>query len=548
MVDVLLAHAYYLKNDPKQLQKMRPYPPLATLYAAANLRAAGYSVALFDAMLAEGEPEFAAALEQHRPRIVALYDDNFNFLSKMCLGRVREAAARMSRMARDYGAIVLAAGSDASDHPAAYFAHGVQVALVGEPDHTLREVVAALLGERGERGDKETRRQGDEETRRRGDNSRKTPLPTDKGSPALPVSFSSDLLVSLSSIAGLALPDSSAPEGLRYTARRATERHPDVFPAPAWDLVDMERYRAAWVQAHGYFSLNMVSTRGCPFHCNWCAKPIWGQRYAMRSPEAVADELALLKHTYRPDHIWFADDIFGLRPQWVAAFGRAVAERNAAVPFMIQSRVDLMTDEAVIGLKQAGCVEVWMGAESGSQQILDAMEKGTNVAEIGAARTRLGAAGIRACFFIQLGYPGESFAEIMATVQLVRDCLPDNIGVSVSYPLPGTRFHSMVGGQLGAKTHWDDSDDLAMMFEGAYSSRFYRHMHRLLHRELEVRKQIAAPDLQSANDQLQAAIDQLAADWLELGRLEVSERSAAPTMLPLRAGRIAAPDLSREYN
>jgi anaerobic magnesium-protoporphyrin IX monomethyl ester cyclase len=521
MVDVLLAHAYFLKNDPKQWQKMRPYPPLATLYAAAHVRQAGVSVALFDAMLAEGEHEFALALAQYQPRIVALYDDNFNFLSKMCLARVREAAATMSRMARDYGAVVLAAGSDASDHPEAYFAHGVQAVLVGEPDHTLREVVAVLLEREGEG----TGEQGDKGTRRQ----------------RIVVLSASDAsgLVALSSTPGLALPDPAAPNGIHYTARRPVERHPDVFPMPAWDLVDTERYRAAWTQAHGYWSLNMVSTRGCPFHCNWCAKPIWGQRYAMRSPASVADELAFLKRTYQPDHIWFADDIFGLRPQWVAAFGQAVAERDAALPFMIQSRVDLMTDEAVAGLKQAGCVEVWMGAESGSQQILDAMEKGTRVEEIAIARARLKAAGIRACYFIQFGYPGETYADILATVQLVRDTLPDNIGVSVSYPLPGTRFYDMVRDQLGPKTHWEDSDDLAMMFAGTYGSRFYRHLHRLLHHELELRQGMRDSKLE---------IDQLAADWFTLGQLEVSERSPAPTLLPVRKSRIKAPDLSKEYN
>jgi anaerobic magnesium-protoporphyrin IX monomethyl ester cyclase len=519
MVDVLLAHGYFLRNDPKQLQKMRPYPPLATLYAAAYLRAAGFRVALFDAMLAEGEHEFAAALERHQPPIVAMYDDNFNFLSKMCLGRVREATATMSRMARDNGAMVIAAGSDASDHPEAYFTNGVQAVLVGEPDHTLVEVVRVCLSEAGARGQETS-------------------------------SQSSASCLPLSGIPGLALPDPDAPNGIGYTARRPVERHPDVFPMPAWDLVDIERYRTAWVGAHGYFSLNMVSTRGCPFHCNWCAKPIWGQRYAMRLPASVADELAFLKRTYQPDHIWFADDIFGLRPQWVAAFGREVAARDAAVPFMIQSRVDLMTDEAIAGLKQAGCVEVWMGAESGSQKILDAMEKGTTVEEIVAARARLKAAGIRACFFIQFGYPGETFADVLATVQLVRDTLPDNIGVSVSYPLPGTRFYEMVRDQLGPKTHWDDSDDLAMMFEGTYRSPFYRHLHRLLHRELEVGQLLAGRPTIDDRQPTDAPvlIEQLTADWYTLGQLEISERSATPTMIPLRKGKIKAPDLSKEYN
>jgi anaerobic magnesium-protoporphyrin IX monomethyl ester cyclase len=224
---------------------------------------------------------------------------------------------------------------------------------------------------------------------------------------------------------------------------------------------------------------------------------------------------------------------------------------------MIQSRADLMTEEAVAGLRQAGCVEVWMGAESGSQKILDAMEKGTKVEQIYTARERLRRAGIRACFFIQFGYPGESFEDILATVELVRTAMPDNIGVSVSYPLPGTRFHRMVHEQLGPKTNWSDSGDLAMMFQGTYRSPFYRHLHRLLHRELEVRQQLAACRAQMAQgagythetfDGLQAALGELAADWLKLGQLEATARSEAPTVITGATIRMAAPDLSKEYN
>jgi anaerobic magnesium-protoporphyrin IX monomethyl ester cyclase len=531
MVDILLAHSYFLIYDPKQLQKMRPYAPLATLYAASALRQRGYSVALFDAMLAGGEEEFAHALDQHQPRVVALYEDSFNFLSKMCLSRMREAACRMSEQARARGALVLATGPDVTDHPELYFPHGVQFALVGEADHTLIELLDALTPEMGGSG----WGRGVE----------------GQPSPASPHS--------LSLIPGLAMPDPGAADGVVRTPKRAPERQPDVFPTPAWDLLDVERYRAAWTAAHGYFSLNMVSTRGCPFHCNWCAKPIWGQRYAMRSPAAVAEELALVKRALQPDHIWFADDIFGLRPRWVAEFGREVAARDAAIPFMIQSRVDLMTEEAVAGLKQAGCDEVWMGAESGSQRILDAMDKGTRVEQIGAARRRLGAAGIKAGFFIQFGYPGETLDDIMATVQLVRDTLPDQIGVSVSYPLPGTRFHAMVHEQLGAQTNWLDSDDLAMLFQGTYQSPFYRKLHRLLHHDLDLRRRLLeasaatrepAAETAALDSDLSvlSALDQLNAEWFELGQMEPECRNLAPTLLIRQHGSIEAPDLSKEWN
>lgn len=505
MPDVLLAHSYFLKYDSKQLEKMRPYPPLATLYAASYLRRMGYSVAFFDAMLAEGEHEFETMLAQQRPRFVVLYEDNFNFLSKMCLTRMREAACRISEMARQHGANVIAAGSDVSDHPEIYLQRGVQYAITGEPDHTVCELLDALR----------------------------------TGHPEL-----------AQKISGLVLHDPQRPGMLLRTGQRAPERHPDVFPFPAWDLLAVERYRSAWTQAHGYFSLNMVTTRGCPFHCNWCAKPIWGQRYAMRTPANVAAEMAWIKQTLRPDHIWFADDIFGLRPAWVAELGREVAARQAAIPFMIQSRVDLMTPEAVSGLQQAGCVEVWMGAESGSQRVLDAMDKGIHIDQIKAARDLLRRHGIKACFFIQFGYPGETFDDIMATVQLVRETLPDNIGISVSYPLPGTGFYEMVKEQLGAKTNWVDSGDLAMMFQGAYLSPFYRKLHRVLHRDLELRQRLARRSVNGhdRDADLLTALDHLTQEWLDLGRLETLQRADAPTLIVKRYDAPAAPDLSADWN
>ena len=354
MTDVLLAHSYFLPLDPKQAVKMRPYPPLATLYAASALRQAGHSVALFDAMLAAGAGEFEQSVRRHRPRLVAIYEDSFNFLSKMCLARMREEALRMIEIACDAGARVVVAGPDVSDRPGIYLERGADLALLGEADHTVVEAAKLLL---------DAPRDAAPEI-----------LARERGLP--------DGVAYLSA------------EGLVRTGKRRSERRLETLPPPAWDLVDFESYRAAWTREHGFFSLNMASTRGCPYRCNWCAKPIWGQQYAVRSPESVAREMATIKETIRPDHVWFADDIFGLKPGWIAEFARHVKSLNGSIPFMIQSRADLMTADAVAALARAGCVEVWLGAESGSQKILDAMTKDIEVEEILAARRRLGEAGI----------------------------------------------------------------------------------------------------------------------------------------------------------
>ena len=444
MTDILFGQSYYLRFDPKLWAAQQPYPPLGTLYAAAVMRQAGYDVALFDAMLAESEAEWAAALDAHRPRFAVIYEDNFNYLTKMCLLRMREAAFTMSAAAAARGCTVIVAGSDASDHSAAYLRAGAHYVLLGEGEATLVELIDRLAG--------------------------RTATP-------------------LGDIAGLAHCADGRPHA---NPRRPPIANVDALPFPAWDLVDVARYRRLWRERHGYYSMNMVTTRGCPYHCNWCAKPIWGQRYHSRSPECVAAEMGWLKETYAPDHIWFADDIMGLKPGWWARFADEVEARDAQLPFKCLSRADLIvrSEADVAALARAGADIVWLGAESGSQRILNAMEKGTTVAQIRDAAGRLHQAGVRVGFFLQFGYPGETRDDIEATLQLVRDGRPDDIGMSVSYPLPGTKFHASVRAQLSAKQNWIDSADLDMLYEGPFSTAFYRQLHVVLHKEFRARRAI----------------------------------------------------------
>lgn len=440
MLNILVGHSYFLRYDRKQWERGKPYPPLATLQIAALLRRMGHEVGLFDAMLAEGVDDFAPLAQARRPALVVFYEDNFNFLTKMCLGNMRDAACRMIAEAKADGARVLVAGSDASDHPEAFLAAGADAVLTGEGIGALMALVERL--ERDPHVDTTTWTDG---------------------------------------IPGIA---THSPAGPRVTRLGVVPPDPRITGLPAWDLVDMPRYRAFWTERHGYFSLNMAASRGCPFRCNWCAKPIWGNHYNQRPAQDVAAEMTYLKREFAPDHIWMADDIFGFHIDWVTAFAEALRASNGSVPFMIQTRADLSSERMATALAAAGCVEAWIGAESGSQRVLDRMTKGTRVPDLVAARRRLGDHGIRVGFFIQLGYLGEELEDLLATRALVREAAPEDIGVSVSYPLPGTKFFEEVRAQLGRKTHWDDSGDLAMMFQGVYDTTFYREVRNLLHREV----------------------------------------------------------------
>ena len=437
MVDVLLTHSYHLLYDQKQGRKMQPYRPLGTLYAAAALRAAGFSVVLFDTMLSNPEQGFSAFFTEHNPRVVAIYEDDFNFLTKMCLTRMREVAWHIAAVANQNAVPVIVHGSDATDHPELFLSNGIDYVLRGEAEQTLVETCSALI-------------EGTQTDNICG-------------------------LVSLGNMGEAAYSDQRLSKNPDWT----------TFPQPPRDLTDFALYRHAWNDAHGYFSVNMVSSRGCPYRCNWCAKPVSGNKFHLRPAAAVAEEMRQLKAEAGAQHIWFGDDVFALNHNWIQEFAAEVAARHAALPFKIQSRADLMTDQTVAALKSAGCAEVWMGVESGSQKILDAMDKGLRLATVYEARQRLKQVNIRACYFLQFGYPGENWIDLQKTIAFVRSTRPDDIGISFSYPLPGTAFYDRVQAQLGQKRNWADSDDLCIMFQAEYTSDFYRAVRNALHAEVD---------------------------------------------------------------
>jgi radical SAM superfamily enzyme YgiQ (UPF0313 family) len=434
MASVLISNTYFLHFDPKQLKQMQPYPPLATLYAAAVLRNQGFDVALHDTMFSKSVEEIIPRLKKEQPRYFIICDDGFNYLTKMCLTNMREAAFKMTAIAKSFGCTVIISSSDSTDRVGDYLYKGADFIIRGEAEVTLLELIQKLSS-------------GEEE---------------------------------LESVKGLSFKKGTE---IINTTKREVLHDLDSLPFPAWDLADINLYRAKWKERNGYFSMNLTTTRGCPFKCNWCAKPIYGNRYNSRSPENVVSEIRFLLEEYKPDHFWFCDDIFGLKPGWIRRFSELVQEQNLKFRFKIQCRVDLLLEEDNIGwLAKAGCDTIWVGAESGSQKILDAMDKGTRVEQIYRSTELLKKHGIKPAFFLQFGYLGETREDIEATKKMLLDLMPDDIGISVSYPLPGTKFYEMVKEDLKVKTNWTDSDELAMMYRGTFSPAFYRQLHRYIHK------------------------------------------------------------------
>ena len=325
MSKILFSHSYFYRFDPKQWKAKQPYPPLGTIHGAAYLRSKGYEVSLFDTNLKETPDEIVLTLKEKKPKFLVIYDDGFNYLTKMCLTNMREAAFRLAELGKEAGCTVIVSSSDSTDHYDMYLAKGADYVILGEAEITLGELIDKL-----EEGSKE-----------------------------------------LQSVKGLVYTSNNKRIN---TGRRDILKDLDFLPMPAWDLVDINSYKRIWLENHGLFSLNIATTRGCPFKCNWCAKPIYGNRYNTRSPENVVDEIRQLINNYSVEHFWICDDIFGLKPGWVKRFRNLVQENELKFTYQIQSRVDLLLEEKAIDeLAESGAASVWLGAESGSQKILDAI-------------------------------------------------------------------------------------------------------------------------------------------------------------------------------
>lgn len=430
---ILFSHSYYLRFDPKQWKLKQPYAPLATIQAASYIRENHFDVSLHDVMFEHSAKSIAESIQKNKPDVLVMYDDGFNYLTKMCLTNMRDAALEMVSIGKEAGCKVIVSSSDSTDHPKEYLRAGAHFVLLGEAEQTLLELLGA---------------------------------------------FKNDLN-NFDNIHGIAF----LKEGeVVKTPPRNVMKQLDILPMPAWDLINFDNYKTAWKKSSGYFSINVYTTRGCPFKCNWCAKPIYGNRYNARTPECVVEEIKHLKEKYQAEHIWFCDDIFGLKPGWVKQFSELMNQQNLKTPFKIQCRADLLLEDNNIELlASAGCDEVWLGAESGSQKILDAMEKGITVEQIYKATENLRKHNIKPCLFIQFGYLGETLQDIRKTIKMIMDLMPHHIGVSVSYPLPGTVFYNNVKEQLKNKSNWKDSDELALMFKNTFAPGFYKTLHRYLH-------------------------------------------------------------------
>jgi anaerobic magnesium-protoporphyrin IX monomethyl ester cyclase len=440
-MDILLTHGYFLYEDPKELQIMKPYPPLGILYICSHLRNKGFNAEVFDSTFSSRQ-QLWDLLRQGPPSVLGVYA---NLMT-------RPNVVEILRTAKEAGWRTVVGGPEPGAYVDEYLAAGADVVVVGEGELTLEEVVPAL-------------RAG-----------------------AL------DRLRQIDGIAFLS-PDASVVR----TKPREQIKDIDAQPWPAREAIDMTRYVDVWRQHHGMGSVSLITARGCPYHCRWCSHEVFGKTHRRRKPSSVADELAWLINRYHPQMAWMADDVFTIHHGWLFQYATELKHRGVKLPFECISRADRLNLQVVQTLAELGCFRVWIGSESGSQRILDAMERGVTVEQVQTAVALCRSVGIQTGMFLMWGYEGEDLSDIEATVEHVKKTDPDIFFTTVAYPIKGTPYFSEVAERVENSKPWSESSDREFRVRNRHSRQFYRFADKLLRSEVELRRLGQKPDANNAS-------------------------------------------------
>ncbi len=421
-LDVLLSHGYVLAEDEHERQVMMPYPPLGLLYVSAWLKSRGLRVEVHDSTFST-LAELELRIHEQQPLVLGLYG---NLVTRANLLRLIAAG-------RAAGCFVVLGGPEPAPHAEEYLRRGAHVVVEGEGELTLEELVGHL--------------------RARG-------------------------LEGIERVAGTI---TLGPDG---RARRAAPRPQiallDQLPWPDREAIAVPRYLQTWRQHHGFGSLSLITARGCPYTCTWCSHSVFGLTHRRRSVGGVADEVANLVERWAPDRLWYADDVFTIHAGWFLDYAAELGRRRLRVPFECISRADRLDERVADALAGMGCRRVWIGAESGSQRILDAMKRRTTAEDVRRKTALLQARGIQVGMFIMLGYEGEDESDLRATAEHLKAASPDVFLTTVSYPIEGTEYHDGLGGRVESDLPWEQRTDRQLRVAGRPSRRFYTHATRWL--------------------------------------------------------------------
>jgi anaerobic magnesium-protoporphyrin IX monomethyl ester cyclase len=423
-MDLLLANAYFLSLDAEEQRLMRPHPPLGLLYLTSHLKSRGIDVGVFDGTFRSLEA-FADTLRRDRPPVVGIA---VNLMTK------RNALA-MIALAKLHGSRVVIGGPDPPHHAEAYLNAGADVVVIGEGEQTLEELLPALLAG-----------------------------------------------ADLTAIHGIAF---TAPDGsVVRTPPRTLLPNLDRQPFPDRSAIDLPMYLNAWRERHGVGTVSLITARGCPYTCTWCSRSVFGETHRRRSVTNVADEVEAIVDRYHPERLWYADDVFAIHRGWTIDYARELERRRLRLPFECISRAERIDDAVADALASLGCFRVWIGSESGSQRVLDAMKRKVSVDQVHTAADRLRRRGIEVGMFIMLGYDGEQMSDLRATVDHLKRTAPDVFLTTVSYPIKGTPYYETVSDRLSSPRAWHEGTDRDLVIRGRPPRRYYDFARRWMTAEV----------------------------------------------------------------
>lgn len=421
---LLLTHGYFLYEDPKEREVMKPYVPLGILYLSSHLRRKGFEVEIYDSTFGSKD-ELFTILREGPPGALGIYA---NLMT-------RGNAVEIASVARAAGWTVMLGGPEPSNYPEQYLNAGADLIVAGEAELTVEKL--------------------------------------------LQTGFDTANWAGISGIVFRAIDGS-----LVRTQPAPLIKDLDAQPWPDRQRVDIEQYLAIWRRYHGKGSVSLITARGCPYRCNWCSHSVYGNTHRRRSPKAVVDEVEWLLERYSPEMLWLADDVFTIHHGWLFEYAAEMQRRGLYIPFECITRADRVNEKVIETLSALGCFRLWIGSESGSQRILDAMQRGVTVAQVQNAVALCKSNGIQTGMFLMWGYEGEELEDIEATIDHVKQCRPDVCFTTVSYPIKGTPYFDKVASRLASSLEWSRTSDRNLHIKGRHSRRFYQHADDLLRSEL----------------------------------------------------------------
>jgi len=439
-MDLLLTHGYFLREDPKELQIMKPYAPLGLLYLSSYLRERGFGVEVYDSTFGTRQ-ELFRILENETPATLGVYA---NLMTRGNALAIIECAVAC-------GWKVIAGGPEPANYPDLYLAAGADIVVSGEGELAVEAIL-------------------------RGASPRDVP--------------------------GLYFRDPYGAIVNTGAARQLADL--DAQPWPDRERIDIDRYLRVWREHHGAGSVSLITARGCPYHCRWCSHSTYGKTHRRRSPLAVVEEVEWIANRYRPEQLWLADDVFTIHHGWLNDYAAEMQRHALRIPFECITRADRMNARVAGQLAELGCSRVWIGSESGSQRILDAMERGVTVAQVREAVQQLKAHGIETGMFLMWGYEGEELSDIEATYEHVKACQPDIFFTTVSYPIKGTPYYAEVAPKLVQLGPWRSSTDREIKIRGRHSRRFYQLADQLLRTKTAADADLVRQSMAAAYSEVEA--------------------------------------------